>query len=71
MLSPSFILNIPTLYHHLLTYIKMRSNLKYLLKMRFLGTFPCGSVVTNPISIYEDSGLIPGLTQWVKDLALL
>jgi len=28
----------------------------------------CGSRLTNPTSIQEDVGLIPGLTQWVKDL---
>ena len=27
--------------------------------------------LTNQSSIHEDSGLIPGLPQWVKDLALL
>ena len=29
----------------------------------------CGEVVTNPTSIREDVGSIPGVTRWVKDLA--
>ena len=30
----------------------------------------CGTVVTNPTRNHEVVGLIPGLAQWVKNLAL-
>ena len=30
----------------------------------------CGAAETNPTSNHEVAGLIPGLTQWVKDLVL-
>ena len=37
----------------------------------YLGSSHCGSVVVNPTSTYENVGSLPGLTQWVKDPALL
>ena len=36
-----------------------------------MGSSCCGSVETNPTSIHEDPGAIPGLSQWVQVLALL
>ena len=34
------------------------------------GSFCCGSAVTKPTSIHGDVCSTPGLTQWVKALAL-
>ena len=36
-----------------------------------IGGSHCGSMVVNPTGIHEDTGSIPGLTQWVKDPVLL
>ena len=40
------------------------------LKNPGFGSSRRGSVLTNPTRSHEVAGLIPGLTQWVKDLAL-
>ena len=41
-----------------------------LFQMVHTGSSHCGSAVMNLTRIYEDVGVIPGLTQWVKDPAL-
>ena len=39
--------------------------------IQICGSYCRGPVVTNPTSIRKDLDLMPGLTQWVKDPALL
>ena len=40
-------------------------------KTKVIGSSPCGLVVMNPTSIYEETGSTPALAQWVKDPVLL
>ena len=50
-------------------FIKVKIIVVYCLKSGFWSSHH-GAEVTSPASIREDLGLIPGLTQWVKDPAL-
>ena len=40
------------------------------IKKKKKGSSRCGAMETNPTSNHEDTGSIPGLHPWVKDLAL-
>ena len=45
----------------------MEENMK---KNVYIGSSHCGAAKMNLTSIHNDAGSIPGLAQWVKDLAL-
>ena len=65
----------PKLSHAMGTGQKKKKNLQnyetILLSLKcFVRRSHCGSAETSATSIHEDSGMIPGLTHWVKDQAL-
>ena len=50
--------------------MRLRLCLRLDLKRLSFGSSYCGSAETNPTSIPEDAGSIPGLAQWVKGSSL-
>ena len=59
------------IYIHIIHILYIYKKTKKFLKMVKKGNSHFGTVETSPTSIHEDVGLIPGLTQWVEDPALL
>ena len=68
------LLNLTTMLEVVSSFISENTeeyNRAVLLKMGRKGSSRHGSAITNLTSVHEDVSLIPGLAQWVKDLALL
>ena len=71
-LHPSLSLPFPISRLHSTVFSWERTSLSQELSSQdlLLGSSHCGAVETNSTKIHKDVGLIPGLDQWVKDLAL-
>ena len=57
----------PQKYNGLLSKMRKLSRIE---KLKLLGVPFMAQWVKNPTRIHEDSGSVPGLPQWAKDLAL-
>ena len=58
-------------FYSLTTNSGLNATFERVLKTFYIGNCHCGTVETNLTSIHEDAGSIPGLTQLVRDPALL
>ena len=62
--------NLQKILNHYVLHLKLIKSCKLKKKKEALGAPVVAQWLTNPTRNHEGVGLIPGLAQWVKDLAL-